>query len=132
MCVKERHYVHVKAACTWLKLCSGSGSRSFPSSLLPHPSDQRTTNKCLPFCPAAPPMFRTWVKHGVTGVMVLTVWAGYCYCTFQKRSMIHYIFSETIVWVDHCYCTFQKYKFTFTIFLRNDHSVNIVGWDEEF
>jgi len=80
--------------CTWLnsfessmrfaKLGSGLGSRSSPSSLLPHPCNQCTTHRCLPFTPAAPPTFLTWLRQGVMAVMVLTRWAGYCYYTFQN------------------------------------------------
>jgi hypothetical protein len=88
MRIKEWHRVHVKAACTLMKLGSRSGSRSSPSLLLPHPRDQHTTHKCLPFSPVSPPTFLTWLRHGIMGVSVLTVWAHYHYYTFQKHHLI--------------------------------------------
>jgi hypothetical protein len=100
--------VHVKAARTSIKLGSGSGSHSSPSSLLPYPRDQCTTHKCLPLSPTAPPTLLTWPSHGIMGVTVLTVRAGYCYYTFQKH------------------------RFTSTIFLSNNHSVNNVGQQHKF
>jgi hypothetical protein len=43
-----------------------------------------------------------------------------------------YFFSETTLWADHCYCTSQKHHFLLLLFLRNDHSENILGWEQEF
>jgi hypothetical protein len=123
---------NAKTACTLIKLDSGLGSCSSPSSLLPHPRDQCATHKCLPFSPTAPPIFLTWLRCGIMGVTVLTVQAGYHYYTFKNIMWFHYIFSGMMVQVDHCYCTFQKHQFTFTVFLRNNHSMNIVGQDQEF
>jgi hypothetical protein len=129
--IKEWYYVHVKAACTLIKLGSGSGSCSSHSSLLPLRHNQCTTHKCLPVSPAAPPIFLTWPKHGVTGVMVLIVQAGCHYYTFQNCSVISLHFLRDIVG-GSLLLYIPKHQFTSTIFLRNDHSMNIMGWDEEF
>jgi hypothetical protein len=101
VCTKERHCIHMKAACTLIKLSSGLVSRLSPSSLLPHSRKQCTTHKCLPFIPASPPTFLTWLRHSVTGIMVLTVWAGYHYYTFLKHKFkLLLFFSKTIVpWI---------------------------------
>jgi hypothetical protein len=50
----------------------------------------------------------------------------------KNIAWFHYIFSETIVRADHCYIIFQKHKFTFTVFLRSDHSMDIVRRYQEF
>jgi hypothetical protein len=78
----------MKAACTLVKLGSGLGSHSSPSSLLPHSCDQWMTHKCLPFVPAPPPTFLTWPRCGITGATVPTVQAGYRYYKFQKCHVI--------------------------------------------
>jgi hypothetical protein len=100
MCIKEWHRVHVKAACISIKLGSVSGSCSSPPSLLPHPRDQRTTHKCHPFSPAAPPKFFTWLRCGIMCLLVLIVWAGYRYYTFQKNYMIslHFLRNDSVGW----------------------------------
>jgi hypothetical protein len=36
---------------------------------------------------SAPPLYQ-WPRCGITGVTILTVQAGYGYCTFQKYGMI--------------------------------------------
>jgi hypothetical protein len=111
------------------KLGSGSGSRSSPSSLLPHPRDQCTTHKCIPFSPTASLTFLTFPRCGIMGVTVLTVGAGYRYYTFKKHCIIslHFLRNDSVGG-----CTFQKHQFTFTTFLRNNYSVNNVGHDQEF
>jgi hypothetical protein len=64
------------------KTLLGSGSRLSPSSLLPRPRNQRKPIK-TPFSPVTPTLL-TRPRHGVTGVTVLTVQAGYRHYTFQK------------------------------------------------
>jgi hypothetical protein len=100
--IKKWHLVHAKAACTSIKLISGSGSRLYPSSLVPHPCDQRTTNKCLPFSPATATTFLTWPRHSATGVMIQY---GQVTATVHSKNIawFHYIFSGMMVQVDHCY-----------------------------
>jgi hypothetical protein len=132
----ERHYVNGKAACTLVKLgsgylviyVSGSGSSLSPSSLPPHPRHQCITHKCLPFSPTSPPTFLTWLRRGDKGrydkAQVLHI---------PKTSRGFVKFSEMTVHLDHCYHTFQTHQFTFIIFLKNNHSVNIiVGQDQKF
>jgi hypothetical protein len=46
-----------------------------------------------------------------------------------KKSRDFNTFSQKQQWVDHWYSTLQKHQFTFTIFPRKHHSVNVVGLD---
>jgi hypothetical protein len=110
------HPVHMaltvlKAACTSIKLGSGSGS------LLPSP------------------LLR--LQHLTLGrsevLRNLPIQAGYCYYTFRNIAWFHYFFPEMILQADHYYCTFQRNHFTFAVFfLRNEHSRNTVRQDQEF
>jgi hypothetical protein len=85
-----------------------------------------------PLSPATPPTFLTWPRHGITGVTVLTVRAGYRYYTFQKHCMIWLHFIRNGSAGGSLLLYIPKHQFTLTVLLRNDHSVNIVGWDQEF
>jgi hypothetical protein len=120
----------MKAVCTSIKLCTGSGSRSCPSSLLPHPHDQHTTYKCHPFSPTPPATFLTWLRLGVRGVTVLTVLADYCYYTFKNiaSKTLHFLRNDSVL---RSLLLLYIPK-TSLYFLRNDHSMNIVGRDQEF
>jgi hypothetical protein len=51
------------AACPSIKFVSGLGSRSSPSSLLPHPRYEHTVHHCLPLNPATPLTFLTWLRR---------------------------------------------------------------------
>jgi hypothetical protein len=95
--IKDWHRAHMKAVRRSIKPGSVSGPCSSHSSLLPHLCDQHTTHKCLPFSPATP-TFLTWPRRGVTGVMVLTVRAGYSYYTHQKHSTIsrHFLSNNSV------------------------------------
>jgi hypothetical protein len=125
--INEWNRVHAKAVCTSIKLGSGLGLGSPPCSLLPHPHNQRTTHKCLPFSPATPPTFHTWLRHGIMGVMVQY---GQVTTTIHSKNnaSFHNIFSETIVQANHCFCTIQKHQFTFTIFPKTIIPVILLVW----
>jgi hypothetical protein len=86
------HAVYSKAECPSLKLCSGLGLRTSPSSLFPHPCNEHTTHQCLPFTPAAAPTFLTWPRQRIMAVVVLAMWADYLYYTFQNHCMISLLF----------------------------------------
>jgi hypothetical protein len=93
-CVHEALIV-LKAACTLIKLGSGLCTCSSPSSLAPHPCDQHTTHWCLPFTPAAPPTFLTWLRQGITAVTVLTSMGKFTAAVLVKNiTCFHYFFSN--------------------------------------
>jgi hypothetical protein len=74
--------VHFDKTWLWFRFTLSS------SSVLPRLHDQCTNHKCLPFSPFSPPTFLIWLRCGVTGITVRTVWAGCHYYTFQKHCVI--------------------------------------------
>jgi hypothetical protein len=129
--IKKWHYVHAKAEFIWIK-GSGSGSCLSPSSLIPHPRDQGTTQKYLLFNPATPPTFLSWPRHGVMAVTVLTVEAGCCYCPFRKHCMISLHFLRNYSAGRLLLLSILKTSVYFRYFSQKRSFVNNVGWDQEF
>jgi len=128
------HHVHAaltvsKVVCGSIKLGCGLGSHSSPSSL-PPPCDQHTTLRCLPFTPLT---FLTWLRPGVTAVMVLTSTGRLLLLYISKTSRDFTAFLRNVFEGGSLLLYVPKMSPYFCYFsLRNYNFGNTVGQYQEF